>query len=114
MDTDTQKFTEEELLIELSTFLDPTEMRMGRTAVADVFERLSNTEGVAEYLRNMMEMDMKRYFAASSDEQRAQIKGAYSRTAYLRSMIIGTTEAGKVKSVITGGRKSIQELQDGV
>lgn len=63
-----------------------TNERLTRHEEFELFEKMSAIDGIEEYLRDMMSRDLKRYFAATKDQQ-DQIRGAYMRAMYFRAML---------------------------
>lgn len=66
-----------------------------------LFERLSQVEGLSDYLAMTIHKDMQRYFSAGSPMEQIQIKGAASRTIYLKSKL------GLKKEVVTKKAKKL-------
>lgn len=80
---------EEELLIELASLQsNPLDEQITPELTAEVFASLASIEGLLEYFKATMGQDMKRYFAASTDAERSQIKGHYSLAAYMRGKMV--------------------------
>lgn len=74
----------EEKLFELASELgDPFEDSIDPEFEKSVMKDLRNVDGFHEYLRLTMSQDLKRYFAASNDTMRDQIKGHFSLAAYI-------------------------------
>lgn len=89
-------FLTEEELIELSiTIFSYGEDTPDKEMEAEMFEDLSGVENFMEYLRQTMFNDVNRYFSASSEANRNQVKGAYSRSMYLRSRVMKANEKKK-------------------
>lgn len=79
---------EDELLKQLVELHDnPLEDELTQEYTKLVFKSIEDTELVLEWLRITMGQDMKRYFSASTDDERAQTKGAFARTAYIKGKI---------------------------
>ena len=57
-----------------------------------LFQKLSEVEGLTDYLRMTMVSDLQKYFKAPTKEQQIQINGAFSRTLYLRGRIVKANE----------------------
>lgn len=68
------------------------ESRIDKKFEAKLFQDLGSIEDIDDYLKDTMGMDIRHYFLTpigrEGDEQRAQIKGAYSRTKYFRTLIL--------------------------
>jgi len=71
---------------------NPLDSTIDKKEEARLFQELSHIEGIDDYLKQTMGMDIMRYFSvdsgASGEDIRAQIKGAYNRTQYLRKLIL--------------------------
>lgn len=81
--------TLDEILIELVGKLEnPQESEIEKKFETEVFGSLQGNDYVTQYLRETLNCDIKRYFSASTDIERSQIKGAFSRTAYLLGKIM--------------------------
>ena len=79
----------EEILAELIDVLeDPQESNISKELEASTFGSLQGNDSITQYLRETMSSDIKRYFSVSSDKERDQIKGAFSRTSYLLGKIV--------------------------
>ena len=76
------------ILEQLVDILDnPRESEIGNKLEVETFGSLKGNDYLTEYLRKTLGCDVKRYFSASSDNERSQIRGAFSRTAYLLGKI---------------------------
>jgi len=71
---------------------NPLDSTINKEEEAKLFQDISHIDGIDDYLRQTMGMDIVRYFNLPSDaegeELRAQTKGAYNRTQYLRKLIL--------------------------
>jgi len=84
------KRTIDEILAELIDALDnPVRETIDKKLEEAVFDDLRKIDSFQEYLQVTLGLDMKRYFSASTDAEREQIKGAFGRTAYLSGKIAG-------------------------
>lgn len=84
----TGKFTEDEILdLYIQTVDNPLDFQMDKQDVIALFKDLSKIDGFDEYLRSLMGDDIKTNFAATTDGQRDQIRGAYRRALYFRSLL---------------------------
>lgn len=91
-----EKRTIDEILLELADVLDnPMESEIGEDLEVKTFESLKGNDSLTEYLRETLNCDMKRYFSAPTDSSRDQIKGAFSRTAYILGKITKYNKADK-------------------
>lgn len=82
------KRTVDEILLELVDAMDvDMSIGMDKKFETEVFSTLKGSKGFTEYLLETMNQDLKRFFSASSEEQ-SGIRGAFSRTAYLRGKLI--------------------------
>lgn len=99
------ELTEDFLCGEIARMVgDPTEYTLEKKQEDLFFKDLSRVEGVQEYLRATMARDMQRDFAATN-EQRPIIRGAFARTAYLRSRLSKSgKDAQEVETKLTGLR----------
>jgi len=57
------------------------------TKYKDMFKEINEVDEFKYYLKEAMELDVKRYFTASK-EQQDLIKGAFYRTQYLYNLIV--------------------------
>lgn len=91
-----EKRTIDEILLELADVLDnPMESEIGGNLEVETFGSIKGNDHLTEYLRETLNCDMKRYFSAPTDSARDQIKGAFSRTAYLLGKITKYNKADK-------------------
>ena len=58
--------------------------------VKEIYQGLAGVDGLLDYLKDTMIQDIKRYFAATTDHDRDLIRGAFSRTSYMRARILDT------------------------
>lgn len=65
---------------------DPTEYTIEKKQEEAFFNDLSRVDGVREFLKATMAKDMQRDFGATPD-QRQIIRGAFARTAYIKSRL---------------------------
>lgn len=71
----------------------------------ELFNDLSVVNGIKEYLDATMANDMQRYFAATDEKQRDIVRGAFARTAYLKSRLNKTSqEANEEETTLQGLR----------
>ncbi len=68
----------------------------------DVFDRIAEIPGADEYFRDTMSRDLKRFFAAQDPSAQNQVRGAYSRTLYMRSLL-NRKDDGKVQKPLQMG-----------
>ena len=64
-----------------------TNERLSKQDEFNLFEKISEIEGVEEYFRDTMSRDLKRFFAAADPKQQEQVRGAYARTLYFRGLL---------------------------
>lgn len=82
------KDKELELINQLVEVMDnPLDVDYREEEAIKVFEEIGKIEGAMELFRAMMGRDIKLYFQAQSDIDRAGIKGAYARMAWMRGII---------------------------
>lgn len=82
-------FTDEEVLAIIDKSfgdIDLDESTIDKEDEKKLFEELGAIEGLQEYLRKTLALDMKRHFAAQPIQQML-IRGAFQRTAFLRKKI---------------------------
>lgn len=53
----------------------------------NIFEQIGAIDGIDEYLRDTLSRDLKRFFASQDPKQQEQVRGAYARSLYWRSML---------------------------
>lgn len=86
------EITEEDVFQALGRIVgNPTDYEVPKELEDNIFQDLSRVDGITDYLKATMAMDMQRDFAATPD-QKDLIHGAFSRTAYLRSRILAARE----------------------
>lgn len=71
---------------------NPLDSELRPEWVEKVFAETKGSDALVEFLYETMGQDMIRYFNASTDAERNQIKGAFSRTKYLRSKLLGADD----------------------
>lgn len=77
-----------ELLDELVTLSgNPFDIDYDEKEAVRVIADMGKIEGAMEFFIAMMGRDIKLYFNSQTDLDRAQIKGAYSRIAWMRGII---------------------------
>lgn len=80
---------EEKLLLELAKLTDVHfDSYIDKKWEAKLLDDLSAVEGVIEYFKLTAEMDMHRYFNASTEKERDMIKGHYSLANYMVGKIM--------------------------
>lgn len=67
---------------------DIESIEIAKEGKEEIFTDLAGVDGILDFLRDTMVNDIKRYFAAQNDHERDLIRGAFSRTAYLRSQVL--------------------------
>lgn len=87
-DLSAEPFKAEELSLMLATLIGDTESDISPEEEQAVFAAAKNVEGLTEYLRKSAARDMARYFGAASAQEQFIIRGAFSRTNYLRTKIL--------------------------
>jgi hypothetical protein len=105
--TDKDRTTDEILLELVESMESPLASNLDGKWERKVFEDVRGSDNLLEWCRETMAMDMKRYFSAVDDESRAQIKGAFSRTAYIRGLLVKMGNVKKVKKDVSGKRKKL-------
>jgi hypothetical protein len=53
----------------------------------ELYSDMAKIDGLHEFFRETMINDIKRYFAAQTDRERDIIRGAFSRTNYLKNLL---------------------------
>ena len=69
----------------------------------DIFDKIAEIPGSEDYFRDTMSRDLKRFFASQSDAAREQVRGAYSRPLYMRSLLNRKEDGSVQKPVQMGG-----------
>ncbi|NHZ84539.1 MAG: hypothetical protein GWP19_01490 [Planctomycetia bacterium] len=77
--------------------INPLDTELDSKWETEVLKDINKSDLFIDYLRQTMGMDMVRYFSASSEETRAQIKGHYSFAKFLRASILRTRNIDKQK-----------------
>lgn len=86
-----KKYTFDELVdMVAQTIDDAAEASLDKGLEKEVAKGLADVEGYYDFMKKTLSTDMRRYFAASPEEQKS-IKGAFSRTVYL----LGLARSGK-------------------
>lgn len=99
------------ILKELVEAMDnPVDVSVPKELENDISQALQQVEDLPTFWKLTMGSDMRRYFAASPEEQR-QIKGAFARTAYLYSLSVPKENFEYIKNKITSPRKSGKVLK---
>jgi hypothetical protein len=81
--------TESELSFKLANKLgDLTAVEITTEGVDQLFTQLSGVDGLLDYLADTMRADINRYFSAVTDKDRDIIRGAFSRTAFIRAALL--------------------------
>lgn len=81
--------TEVELASKLAELMGDVEsIEITKEGVKEVFQQMGRIDGLLDFLRDVMMNDIKRYFNAATDREREIIRGGYSRTAYIRGLVI--------------------------
>ena len=86
---DLPKYTEVELLNMLAEFVEGEGYEFTSKQEEKMFGEVKNVDGFVEYLKDACSKDIKRYFAAATPAEQIMIRGAFSRTNYLRAKIAG-------------------------
>lgn len=82
-------YSENELAFALASKMgDLDDEEMTDKAVKLIFKDLAKVDGLPEYFRDTARKDVLRFFAATNDKERDVVKGAYARTAFLRSQVL--------------------------
>jgi len=97
-------FTEEELLIELSKRMYGTDTFIDKKVEKEMFEKASGVDGLMDYLHTTLEADIHRYFSATTEKERDMIRGAYSRTAFFKSMLVNKADKKTMAKKLTSKR----------
>lgn len=75
----------------MENLTNPLDSQINKKEEAALFDILSGVEGLDDYLKETMGMDIMRYFNAPSglegEAVRSQIKGAYFRTQYIKKAL---------------------------
>lgn len=99
----TGNYSEDELLKMLAgTMENPLEIEYDEDEAIIIFQKIGQIQGAQELLRAMMGRDMRLYFQAQTEVERAQIKGGYARLAYIRGLIKNIDE---YKSLVSRKKK---------
>lgn len=53
----------------------------------EIFDKIMEVEGVNDYFRDTLGADIQRYYVASTREEQLQVRGAFSRTLYLKGLL---------------------------
>ena len=101
----------EEILHELVQSMDnPVAAFVSKEQEIAIAKQLSEVEGLADFLKQTLGADMRRYFAATPAAQE-QIKGAFSRTSYILSLAVPKKNMDLLKEDLTSPRIKNSALQ---
>lgn len=101
------ELTEDFLCYEIAKIIgDPREYSIEKKQEDLIFADLGRIEGIAMFLNATMAKDMQRDFASTPD-QRQLIRGAFARTAYLKSKLV------KKNDEISEGRSVLKSRRHG-
>lgn len=86
-------YTEVELAAMLANKLgDLDDVEITSDGVKEIFSEMAGIDGLLNYFKDTMAKDIKRYFSVPDgpigDHDRAIIRGAFSRTAFLRAQCL--------------------------
>lgn len=90
--------TEEQLSVLYVNSVDVTDSDIPKELSELVFSGLSKVEGLHEYLQLTINKDLQRYFAAQTPIEQFNIKGACSRTIYLKSNLVKSKDTKSSKN----------------
>lgn len=100
-----QPMTEQEHMLAFAEFIgDISETKIEPEYEDRMFKEMENVDYLRDYLKATIARDMQRYFAATNDEQRQLIKGAISRTAFLRARLADKKDHEVVQTKVKGLR----------
>lgn len=92
-------FTEDELCFMLAQKMGDVEPVIEQKDEDSIFKRASEVEGLAMLLKETAYRDIRRYFGATNQNEQMIIRGAFSRTNYLRSKIVSGKNPEKIRGV---------------
>lgn len=64
-----------------------TNERLSKQDEFNLFDKIGEIAGSEDYFRDTMSRDLKQFFAAIDPNQQQQVRGAYLRTLYWRSLL---------------------------
>lgn len=97
----TGKFSEDELLDQLSQVIgNPMEVQVDPDDHVRIIDEMSRIDGIQEFFRASMGIDMRLYFLAKSDKERDIVRGHFNCLAWLRKQMknVETVKAAAKKS----------------
>ena len=78
-----------ELASKLANLLgDVDSVEITKEGTKELFQAMSSVDGLADFFRDTMMNDIRRYFAAQTDHERDIIRGGFARTSYLRAQLL--------------------------
>lgn len=84
----TEKFSEDELLDQLSQVIgNPMEVQVDAEDHVRIIDEMSKIDGIQEFFRASMGIDMRLYFLAKSDKERDIVRGHFNCLAWLRKQM---------------------------
>lgn len=91
-DLEKNPYTEDEVLAMAAEILRPLYgENIEKGEERKLFDKLLEVEGLGEYLRLTMARDLQRHFVAATPIEQMNIRGAFSRTLYLKSLLTKKT-----------------------
>lgn len=102
-----RKLTELEILDAASVeFISSYGEKIDKDEERKLFEKLSEIDGFADYLRTTMAHDVQRYFVATTPMEQLLARGAFQRTLYLRGLLKKTNTPKEPKEISKGMKVS--------
>lgn len=89
-----RQMDEVELASKLAELLgDLNSVDLTKDGAKDIYRDMGRIDGSIDAYKEIMMNDIKRYFAAQTEKERDTIRGAFARTAYLRSQMLDSTRS---------------------
>lgn len=97
-DLEKEPYTDQEILdMFIDTLGDLENAYTDENVEKSIFKLMNEVEGVQDYFRSVMRRDIKRYMGAPTTAEQILIRGAFNRTAFMKSRL--TKKETKVKSL---------------
>jgi len=84
MENITTEQLEQELLIRYNSL---EETNIDKKEEDFIYKKLKQIDGLSQYLTRVANQDVVKYFSATTDEQRALLKGSFARTLYIKNKL---------------------------
>jgi hypothetical protein len=77
--------------------INPLDVQIDTLTTKSIARQLGKIEGIDDYFRNIMGLDLQRHFATTDEKSQEQIRGHYNFAMYLLKNIIEARSLPKAK-----------------